>query len=172
MIPHPNGITSAFSRILSSEVIISPSRKQLYGRAIMTNSQKSQIIEFRKKGLGYKTIAAILEITKDSVSGFCRRTGMNGEVSERGKKNNICQSCGRVIPESIIDRKKRFCSNKCRMTWWNKHRKTKPAICECCGKTYNAYTDTRFCSHECYVLYRFRGVRPCKSNTSLESEKT
>jgi len=68
----------------------------------MTNSQKSQIIEFRKKGLGYKTIAAILEITKDSVSGFCRRTGMNGEVSERGKKNNICQSCGRVIPESII----------------------------------------------------------------------
>ena len=138
----------------------------------MTNSQKAQIIEFRKKGLGYKTIAAILEITKDSVSGFCRRTGMNGEVSERGKKNNICPSCGRVIPESIIDRKKRFCSNKCRMTWWNKHRKTKPATCECCGKTYNAYTDTRFCSHECYVLYRFRGVRPCKSNTSLESEKT
>ena len=137
------------------EVIFRPFRKQLYGRANMTDSQKQQIVEMRKKGFGYTAIANELGTTKDCVRMICRRLKIAGKASE--STNCFCRNCGKRINENHLERTKIFCSNKCRMSWWNKHRKTKPAICECCGKPYDAYTDTRFCSHECYVNFRFYG---------------
>ena len=121
----------------------------------MTDSQKQQIVEMRNNGFSYSAIAAELNLSKDGIKMFCIRNGFGGRGSDSRK--DYCRYCGKRINENHLERTKIFCSNKCRMAWWNKHRKTKPAICECCGKPYDAYTDTRFCSHECYVNFRFYG---------------
>jgi hypothetical protein len=100
----------------------------------MDDRQRQQIRELREEGYGYGRIAQILEISENTIKTYCRRHGLGGVAtnlaSSEGKRQ-YCPCCKSVM-ELIPGRKpKKFCSDKCRMKWWNSHLdqvKRKPII--------------------------------------------
>lgn len=142
----------------------------------MTEAQKQHISELRNHGLGYTTIASRLGLTKDCVRSYCRTHGLTGKRSsthiQQDLDENFCRTCGRLLEHTAGKRRKKFCSNRCRMDWWNTHsdqvnRKAYyQFICDACGASFSAYGNAkrRYCSHECYIKARFN-----KRNTSDET---
>lgn len=129
----------------------------------MTEEQKSQIRELRKDGLGYKLIAKELGISANSVKSFCRRN----ELCENPKGEILrCEQCGKALHSIPGKKKKRFCSDICRQTWWNSHlnlvkRKAVYAYtCPVCQREFSVYgnANRKYCSHKCYVAGRFGGA--------------
>ena len=138
----------------------------------MTSEDKEKIREVRLKGMGYKAIATLLGLSRDSVRGFCRRSGLDGDscvvslnVEEKIRKNLLCACCEKSIKQKEQGRSRRFCSEECRRKWWNEHkieRNKKEAAtykytCPHCGKEFSAYgnKERKYCSHNCYIKSRF-----------------
>ena len=71
----------------------------------------------------------------------------------------FCPNCGAVIIQAPRGRMKKFCSDKCRFQWKNKHprpenwKSSRKVICLVCGKEFIAsreYTRLRkYCSRAC-----------------------
>ncbi|WP_411679868.1 RNA polymerase subunit sigma-70 [Clostridium thailandense] len=138
----------------------------------MTSDEKEKIKELRLKGMGYKGIANLLGLTRDSVRGFCKRNGLDGascvvalNVEEKIKRNVLCACCEKPLKQKGQGRSRRFCSDKCRRKWWNenqdKRNKKETAIykyiCPHCGKEFSVYGNKKrkYCSHDCYIKDRF-----------------
>jgi endogenous inhibitor of DNA gyrase (YacG/DUF329 family) len=138
----------------------------------LTGDEKEKIKELRLKGIGYKGIASILGLSRDSVRGFCKRNGLDGSscvvalnVEEKLKRNLLCACCGKPIKQKYQGRTRRFCSDECRRKWWNenqdKRNKSEVAtykyICPHCGRGFSAYGNKKrkYCSHDCYIKDRF-----------------
>lgn len=135
----------------------------------MTDNQKTQIAKLRAAGQGYGSIARTLGLSQNTVKSFCRRNNIHestGEppISFTGETVR-CENCGREIRQIAKRKKKRFCCDRCRNEWWNKHLdqvKRKAIynfVCPHCGKAFQTYGDKRrkYCSHECYIAERFKG---------------
>ncbi len=101
----------------------------------MTELDRAAIREYRKQGLGYKKIAMKTGVSLNTVKSFCKR---------KQEKTSVCLQCRRPITQTKGRKTKKFCSDKCRMAWWNKH----PEIvkrnayyeytCQACGKEFKA----------------------------------
>ncbi len=78
----------------------------------MTDTEKNKILELRSLGYGYQKIAKEIGISVNSIRNYC------------SKQNSIitCKECGKKIKQHPGKKKKKFCSDKCRYIWWNKHR--------------------------------------------------
>lgn len=134
----------------------------------MDDRQRQQIRELRDEGYGYGRIAQTLGISENTIKTYCRRHGLagvaEGNLSLDGKKH-FCLNCGNVILQYIGRKEKRFCSDRCRMKWWNNHLEQvkKKAIyhyvCPVCKKPFSVYgnANRKYCSHECYIEDRFGG---------------
>ena len=90
----------------------------------MTSDEKEKIRELRLKGMGYKGIANLLGLTRDSVRGFCKRNGLDGNSCAVAlnyevniKRNLLCVCCEKAIKQKHQGRSRRFCSNECRRKW-------------------------------------------------------
>jgi endogenous inhibitor of DNA gyrase (YacG/DUF329 family) len=121
----------------------------------MTNEQKQEITSMRQAGFGYSKIAKIIGVSQNSVKSFCRRQKATA-VSE---KIDLCAQCGKPIDKSKRS-SRRFCSDTCRMKWWNKHPKADmpyTANCACCGKEIQMRRkgERKYCSHRCYIAARY-----------------
>lgn len=126
----------------------------------MTILQKEQIKQMRKDGLSYAHISLVLELSENTVKSFCRRNNLGSAhakvpvLSER----IFCSQCKKPLAQRIGAKKKRFCSDKCRMSWWNahpeavKHKTINTFICEACGLTFESYgkRQRKYCSRACY----------------------
>lgn len=135
----------------------------------MTDEQKKQIRMLRSAGYGYATLADKLGLTKNQVSAFCRRNNLTGiQATEKRKivpSSDICKGCGKPIKQIPGKKQVIFCSDSCRMKWWNAHPELirRNAIyeftCAYCGKTFFAYGNAhrKYCSHVCYIRDRFKG---------------
>lgn len=137
----------------------------------MTENQKMRIKELREKGLGYQAIANQLGISRDSVRYFCRTNDLAGKKSDRkprvNKKGVFCLFCNAPITQTDGKRQKQFCSDKCRVSWWNnRYKETGNASkgkvktkCKNCGKHFYSYPskNRKFCSIDCYMSSRFKG---------------
>ena len=74
-----------------------------------------------------------------------------------------CRNCGQIMVQPIGRKVKHFCSDKCRMAWWNNHREQiqKQAyytlVCTHCGKEFESYgnQNRKFCSRDCYLNARY-----------------
>lgn len=133
----------------------------------MTESQMQQITDMRKDGLGYTTIASRMGITKDRVRSFCRTRGLTGARTSsyvpENAGDNYCINCGNRLGHTAGKRKRKFCSDDCRLTWWNNHpdqvkRKAYYSFtCHYCKAQFSAYGNANrtYCSHECYIHDRF-----------------
>ncbi|MDR1240737.1 MAG: hypothetical protein LBK29_02545 [Oscillospiraceae bacterium] len=143
----------------------------------MTNQEKEKITSMRGEGLSYSKIAFQLGISENTIKSFCRRNfikicrGDKGESQNQRKiksqdetdstKTSNLAKC-RQCSESLIFKrktKKHFCSDKCRMVWWNSHPeaiKRKAyyhSVCLFCEKTFESYSrkDRKYCSRDCYI---------------------
>lgn len=121
----------------------------------MTDEQKSKILSMRTNGMTYAEIADSLKLSLNTVKSFYRRN----------QDTSVCKCCGTQITQPPRARKKMFCSDKCRMKWWNSHKEnvSKKAVydftCEGCGSTFQAYGNNhrKYCSRTCYVKARSGG---------------
>ena len=122
----------------------------------MTDEQKSKIAALRNRGASFCEIAKKMNVSINTVKSFCRRC----------KSEVFCKSCGKPIVQPKGTREKKFCSDKCRMAWWNSHRDdvNKKAIysykCCCCGSEFQVYGNShrKYCSRACYIKSRFGGA--------------
>lgn len=126
----------------------------------MTEKEKSKIIKLRKMGFGYGQISEQLNIPRSSVSSFCNRNKIDIENSERFV---FCKCCSKVIKLVSKVKPKVFCSDSCRVKWWNSNqdKEKKKAIyefvCPVCNKHFTAYGKKyqKYCSHACYISNRY-----------------
>lgn len=137
----------------------------------MTECEHQQIQDLRIKGTGYKAIAAVMGLSRDTVRGYCKRCGLDddskGGMSNAGEKGPepMCACCGQVITKKDLRKNRRFCSDVCRQKWWADNydaRNKKPEsiyqyTCLHCGKEFSAYGDKerKYCSQDCYFKARF-----------------
>ncbi len=123
----------------------------------MTIEQKMEIANMRSRGFSFLQIAEALSLNINTVKSYCRRYKI--DVSTRGK----CKNCGVDIFIRFKCKPRQYCSDKCRLEWWNKHHIAKKTIyhleCSCCGKpfTTNGNKQQKYCSRECYIKTRFGG---------------
>ncbi|WMJ87805.1 helix-turn-helix domain-containing protein [Anaerocolumna sp. MB42-C2] len=139
----------------------------------MTQEQKAKITKLRADGYGYIKIAQLLGISENTVKSFCRRNNLTGKVADETPKiqspadegKHLCLNCGVCVEQNPGRKEKRFCSDECRIKWWNsnldrvKRKAVYEYICPHCGKPFTVYGNSRrkYCSHECYVADRFGG---------------
>lgn len=138
----------------------------------MTEIEKQQIHDLRLKGIGYKAIAAVLGISRDSIRGYCIRNGLDGDskvvamnVEDRIKNHLLCACCNKPIKQNNRGRTRKFCSDECRRKWWkdNPQARTKKEsatykfTCPHCGQEFTSYGNTKrkYCSHNCFIRSRF-----------------
>ena len=130
----------------------------------MTNAERSHIVELQQKGYGYKKIATITGLPQNTVKSYCSRHPV--QVNLIGQ-DGLCRNCKKPLEQTPHKREKKFCSDVCRMTWWNNHpelvqRKAYYTVtCAHCGKQFESYGNAhrRFCSRACYAEFRRKEVR-------------
>lgn len=137
----------------------------------MTYEQKRQIEALRLNNMSYGKIAKETGVSKDSVKSYCRRHGLKKEDLILYEK---CLQCGTPLVQTAGRKLKKFCSDACRMEWWNSHQEASVCkeknrkICEFCGEEYySSKPSSRFCSCKCYADYRRSGG---KKNAGKEGE--
>lgn len=121
----------------------------------MTGEEKAMVLQLRTKGYSFSKIAEQLSLSVNTVKSFC----------SRNKENNLCMYCGISIQQPEKVRKKKFCSDKCRMSWWKAHNSelNRKAVysfkCGNCGIEFQAYGNNhrKYCCRRCYVISRFGG---------------
>ena len=123
----------------------------------MATEKSKEILQYREQGLGYKRIAALTGYSLNTVKSVCRRNP-NGE-------EKLCLQCGAKLVRTPHYREKKFCSDACRVHWWNTHQDSvgKKAFydftCAYCGKPFRAYGNShrKYCCHACCIQARFQG---------------
>ena len=81
----------------------------------MRKADIENIVLCRTQGIGYAEIAKRLNISRDTVKSFCMRNKIT--VINQSDK---CKFCGNPLVQKEKVKKKRFCSDKCRLDWWHK----------------------------------------------------
>ena len=130
----------------------------------MTIIQKKQVAYLREKGESYAVIASAIGTSENTVKSYCRRNGLGSEAVAQRKQatNEVCGYCGEPLHHTPGAKKKRFCSDRCRMRWWAKHPEIiqKKAIyhftCKTCSKPFESYGNAyrKYCSRACFGLDR------------------
>ena len=133
----------------------------------MTPEEKQQVAKLRTAGFGYKKIAQATGLSVNTIRSYCARTLLapDPEAPENQATVSTCEVCGRKIIQEPHRKKKRFCSDHCRMNWWNEHldqvkRKANyEFVCPTCKKTFTAYgnKNRKYCSLDCYFEDRYGG---------------
>lgn len=156
----------------------------------MTEAMGKHIRELRIKGLGYQTIAIVVGSTKETVRYYCKTHGLMGEAElarlnyeENLKRPENCKCCGAKLIRNRHSGKKLFCSNRCRQSWWQKHRSeirysdaiTYDCTCKYCKREFKVYANPnrKYCSRECYIQDRFwtdHKVEPTEEEIKLRQE--
>ena len=132
--------------------------------SFMTGEQKKSIHEMRAEKFSYSQIAASLGISLNTIKSYCRRSGLQGNLSRTAEGGGaVCQQCGKRLYQKQKRKPKRFCSDQCRRAWWKDHqdRLHKKAVyvltCAHCGTSFQSYGNKKrkYCSHACYIKDRF-----------------
>lgn len=136
----------------------------------MKEHDRKQLEELWLEGCGYSNISKALNLNVNTVKSYCRRHGYIGDrgkavaAQANGKKEESrCKYCGSFIIQNSESKKKIFCSDRCRMNWWNSHqelvrRKAEyEFVCENCGRNFKAYGNAKrkYCCHRCYIEHRY-----------------
>ena len=126
----------------------------------MTNEQRERITALHQQGYGYIKISQMLGVSDNTVRSFCRRNDVDKSTKAA---TVICKQCCKQIKPISGRKPKKFCSDACRVSWWNHHLEcvNRKAIyqftCQHCGMSFSAYGNCsrRYCSHACYIAHRF-----------------
>lgn len=139
----------------------------------MTEHEKESVSRMRRRGFGCTDIARALNIPEKTIKSYCTRNSLQDAdlqaTYEAWREFSIpleCKQCGKPLSQGMKQKPKSFCSDSCRLAWWNSHRsevrqKSASALkCAVCGKEFSSYESNRkFCSISCYMDSRFGGSR-------------
>ena len=129
----------------------------------MTTTQKEKIAMLRNKGKSYTTVAAELGLSENTIKSYCRRNNLGESYINKKKQTaDTCGNCGNLLNHTSGAKKKRFCSDRCRMVWWNSHPEAvnRKAVyhftCPVCNTDFESYGNSRrkYCSGACFGLAR------------------
>ncbi len=135
----------------------------------MNIMQKDTIQKMRSEGYSYSEIANALTISVNTIKSFCQRNKIKAPEPAIQAKNDeskdiaLCKCCGKNLVQIPKQKPKKFCTDKCRLDWWNKNKDkvNKQAIykktCIYCNKEFESYGNSKrkYCSHACYIEARF-----------------
>lgn len=121
----------------------------------MDGEEKSMVVRLHAQGVSFSKIAEQLNISVNTIKSFCGRN----------TNTQFCFNCSKPVVQPRGARYKKFCSDKCRMKWWNTHTENvkRKAVyefrCGRCGCVFQAYGNDhrKYCSRNCYVNARFGG---------------
>lgn len=127
----------------------------------MTQDEKQKITELQKQGLKYPTIAKLTGLNINTVKSFCKVHPVNATDTQPGTVA-FCKECGRPVVVREKCKPRQFCSDACRVKWWNghrtevKHKKMSTFVCRQCGVKFTrpGRTAHHYCSRECYDTAR------------------
>jgi DNA-binding CsgD family transcriptional regulator len=130
----------------------------------MTEKEKEKIHLMRHNGQSYSKIASALGISKNTIKSYCRRNNLGAKKEK--EIYTSCKQCGKALTQGTKGQPKKFCSEECRRLWWkaNESQYNKKAFytlrCIGCGEKFQSYgnKNRKFCSHACYINYRFKKV--------------
>ena len=135
----------------------------------MTQAEKEKIKQMRIRGVSYSEIGKRLDLNVSTVKTYCRRNKLQTanlqplEAWRDFAAAIVCKQCGKPLLQGFRQKPKQFCSDKCRMAWWNTHRdevnkkSVRKLVCSACGRTFESYdTNRKYCCHACYINDRFR----------------
>ena len=135
----------------------------------ITEKNRRAIQERREAGQSYTQISKALNVSRNTVKSVCQRMGIQpADAARETHDANHCRQCGVSLVQNVTGKRKRFCSDKCRRTWWKEHRdklrlqsaaKAKCAFCGCAFEDY-AKNNRKYCSHGCYIRDRFGEKKP------------
>ena len=129
----------------------------------MNTAQKQRIEFLRGKGESYVAIAYDLGISENTVKSYCRRNSIGIAIKqEHFVATNTCANCGCPLAHKPGSKRKRFCSDQCRMTWWKAHPESVNRkavyrfVCPTCGESFEAYgnANRKYCSRACFGAAR------------------
>ena len=80
----------------------------------MKNEDIAKITSMRQQGKGAAEIAETLDLPLNTVKSYLRR-------HPETDTSRVCPQCGKPVVQKEGRKEKKFCSDKCRMTWWNSH---------------------------------------------------
>ena len=127
----------------------------------MNITQKEKVRQMRGHGTSYSKIARALGLSENTVKSFCKRNGLTGSsekiVDSNGKGAPFCLSCGIPITQIPGYRGRMYCTDRCRISWWNKHpaapsrKNTRLFTCLACGSQFDGYgkRERKYCSRSC-----------------------
>lgn len=126
----------------------------------MRKEQIDKIIELRKIGIGYRSIAAAMNLSRDVVRYHCKIAGLEGygdEVKKRPQEASSKKYCKIMINNNhVAGRRKTYCSIDCKKKWELDHPFFYEYECYYCGKHFRSRASgANFCSHKCYIRNRF-----------------
>ena len=118
----------------------------------MTYKTMNQINFYAGMGMGYQRIADQLGISPNTVKSHLQRhPPQQGQI--------LCHHCGQPVTQNPGRKEKKYCSDKCRMAYWNSHKEevNKQAyytlVCQHCGKEFISYgnRNRKYCDRKCYA---------------------
>lgn len=126
----------------------------------MTAEEIKAVNDLQAKGLGYKKISSNTGIPVNTVKAYCRRHKDEAISSE--KPQAFCRGCGKPIQRIPQAKPRQFCSDACRMHFWNnhrdevKHRAVYTFRCPHCGREFQSIgnPNRKYCSRECVANAR------------------
>ena len=113
------------------------------------------INNMRLEGHSPSEIAARLGLSPSTVRSHIHR-------HRHVRDEQSCKHCGKPLVQTKGHRAKKFCSDSCRMAWWNSHKEevNKQAYykltCQHCGKEFDSYgnSNRKYCCRACYIASR------------------
>ena len=121
----------------------------------MTTREIEMLNNLRLKGYQPSAIAVVLDIPPGTVRSYIHR---HPDIPN----TKSCKHCGKPVPQNKGRKEKKFCSDACRMAWWNNNqdsvnRKAYYSLtCEHCGKEFESYgnKNRKYCCRACYIASR------------------
>lgn len=125
----------------------------------MTETDRNKILILREQHKSYKTISDELGVPINTVKSYISRKMRKLKASE-AEQNGFseykkCKQCGILMHQTEHCKGKKFCSDRCRIIWWNANRdlalraSAHQQICTVCGSTFFTYHG-QYCSRACY----------------------
>ena len=113
------------------------------------------ITNMRLEGHSPSVIATKLGLSPSTVRSHIHR-------HRHVRDEQSCKHCGKPLVQTKGHRAKKFCSDSCRMAWWNSHKEevNKQAFykltCQHCGKEFDSYgnSNRKYCCRACYIASR------------------